>query len=58
MTAMPSDTTEMAIPDYATDDGVERVLVIVAHPDDIDFSTAGSVATWTRAGVDVTYLLV
>ena len=48
----------MEIPDFATDDGVERVLVIVAHPDDIDFGTAGSVATWTRAGVEVTYCLV
>jgi LmbE family N-acetylglucosaminyl deacetylase len=48
----------MEIPDYATDDGVERVLVVVAHPDDIDFGTAGSVATWTDAGIEVTYCLV
>jgi len=25
---------------------VERVLVVTAHPDDVDFGTAGSVATW------------
>ena len=48
----------MEIPDFATDEGVERVLVIVAHPDDIDFGTAGSVATWTDAGIEVTYCLV
>ena len=48
----------MEIPEYATNEGIERVLVIVAHPDDIDFGTAGSVATWTRAGIEVTYLLV
>ncbi len=48
----------MQIPDYATDEGVERVLVVVAHPDDIDFGTAGSVATWSDAGIEVTYCLV
>jgi LmbE family N-acetylglucosaminyl deacetylase len=47
----------MEIPGYASDEGVERVLVVVAHPDDIDFGTAGSVATWTAAGIEVTYCL-
>ncbi len=46
------------IPPFATDEGVERVLVVVAHPDDIDFGTAGSVASWTDAGIEVTYCLV
>jgi LmbE family N-acetylglucosaminyl deacetylase len=41
-----------------TDDAVERVLVVVAHPDDIDFGVAGSVAVWTDAGIDVQYCLV
>lgn len=40
------------------DAGVERILVVVAHPDDIDFGSAGSVATWTDRGIDVTYCLV
>jgi LmbE family N-acetylglucosaminyl deacetylase len=40
------------------DDQVERALVITAHPDDVDFGAAGTVATWTDAGVDVTYCLV
>lgn len=48
----------MDIPEYATDEGVERILVVVAHPDDIDFGTAGSVATWSAAGIEVTYCLV
>ena len=48
----------MEIPDYASDDGVERVLVVVAHPDDIDFGMAGSVAVWTATGIEVTYCLV
>lgn len=47
----------METPDYATDEGLERVLVIVAHPDDIDFGVAGSVATWTSRGIEVTYCL-
>ena len=33
-------------PDHASDEGVERILVVTAHPDDVDFGTAGSVATW------------
>jgi LmbE family N-acetylglucosaminyl deacetylase len=35
-----------------------RVLVVVAHPDDIDFGMAGTVATLTAGGADVTYCLV
>lgn len=35
-----------------------KVLVIVAHPDDIDFGTAGTVATLTDHGVEVVYGLV
>ena len=30
-------------------DGVERILVVTAHPDDVDFAAAGSVAVWTAA---------
>lgn len=37
---------------------IERALVIAAHPDDVDFSAAGTVATLTDAGVRVTYCLV
>src|SRR5690606_8017625 len=37
---------------------VSRVLVIAAHPDDIEFGAAGTVATWTRAGIDVAYCIV
>ncbi len=34
---------------------VERVLVVTAHPDDVDFGAGGTVAAWTRAGVAVSY---
>ncbi len=37
---------------------IERALVVVAHPDDVDFGSAGTVASLTDAGVVVTYCLV
>jgi LmbE family N-acetylglucosaminyl deacetylase len=37
---------------------VRRVLVVTAHPDDVDFGAAGSVAAFTSAGVEVTYCIV
>ncbi|WP_432888251.1 PIG-L deacetylase family protein [Kribbella sp. CA-245084] len=40
------------------DSEIERVLVVVAHPDDIDFGGAGTVALWTKAGIDVHYCVV
>ena len=41
-----------------TDAELQRILVIAAHPDDIDFSAAGTIAGWTDAGIEVTYCLV
>lgn len=35
-----------------------RILVVAAHPDDVDFGTAGTVAQWTEAGDEVTYAIV
>lgn len=40
------------------DSEVERVLAITAHPDDVDFGAAGTVAAWTDAGIHVTYCIV
>jgi LmbE family N-acetylglucosaminyl deacetylase len=41
------------------DDGdVQRILVVTAHPDDVDFGASGTIAGWTRAGVEVTYCIV
>jgi LmbE family N-acetylglucosaminyl deacetylase len=36
----------------------QRAMVVMAHPDDIEFSCAGTVARWTRAGAEVCYVLV
>lgn len=43
---------------WAPGDGVERVLFVTAHPDDVDFGSAGTVATFTDAGVQVAYCIV
>jgi LmbE family N-acetylglucosaminyl deacetylase len=37
---------------------IARVLCITAHPDDVDFGAAGTVAQWTEAGVEVIYCVV
>jgi LmbE family N-acetylglucosaminyl deacetylase len=42
----------------ADNEGIERILVVSAHPDDVDFGVAGSVATWTASGIDVSYCIV
>ncbi len=39
-------------------DDAKRVLCVAAHPDDIDFGFAGTVAGFVAAGLHVTYLLV
>ena len=35
----------------------ESAMVIVAHPDDIEFSCAGTMARWVKAGTKVCYVL-
>jgi LmbE family N-acetylglucosaminyl deacetylase len=37
---------------------IGRILVIAAHPDDVDFGSAGTVAKWTDAGIEVSYCIV
>jgi LmbE family N-acetylglucosaminyl deacetylase len=37
---------------------VERVLVVIGHPDDAEFWAAGTVAQWADAGIGVTYCVV
>jgi LmbE family N-acetylglucosaminyl deacetylase len=36
----------------------ERVLFIVAHPDDPEFGSGGTTARWVRGGAQVTYVIV
>ncbi|MFQ6059487.1 MAG: PIG-L deacetylase family protein [Anaerolineae bacterium] len=39
------------------DDEIQRIMVIVAHPDDTEFGVGGTVAKLTQAGKEVTYVI-
>ena len=36
----------------------KRVMVIVAHPDDPEFFSGGTIALWAREGAEITYLIL
>ncbi len=36
----------------------KSAMVVVAHPDDAEFMVAGTVAKWTAAGCEVTYVVI
>jgi LmbE family N-acetylglucosaminyl deacetylase len=55
---MRSVTTSVPRPAPRDDSEIERALVIAAHPDDADFGSAGTVATWTTKGIEVSYCIV
>lgn len=40
------------------DSEVERVLVVTAHPDDVDYGAAGTIAGWTAKGIEVHYCIL
>jgi LmbE family N-acetylglucosaminyl deacetylase len=40
------------------DDAFQRVLCVVAHPDDVEYGASSAVAAWTARGVEVAYLLL
>ncbi|OKI68970.1 PIG-L deacetylase family protein [Micromonospora sp. CB01531] len=37
---------------------VRRALAVFAHPDDVDFGCAGTIAGWVDEGIEVAYLIV
>jgi LmbE family N-acetylglucosaminyl deacetylase len=49
------DTTAMK---PFADDAFQRVLCVVAHPDDVEYGTSSAVAAWTAHGIEVAYLLL
>lgn len=52
---MPDNSAPLTVDDGSDD--VERILVVTAHPDDVDFAAAGSVAVWTGRGIEVSYCI-
>ncbi len=40
------------------DEQVQRILMVTAHPDDVDFGSGGTIAAWTDAGLEVSYCIV
>ncbi len=52
---VPDSPTVLAVLEL---DEIAAALVVVAHPDDVDFGAAGTVAALTDRGVAVTYCLV
>jgi LmbE family N-acetylglucosaminyl deacetylase len=41
-----------------TNTDLKRVMVIMAHPDDPEFFTGGTIALWTREGAEIIYLIL
>jgi LmbE family N-acetylglucosaminyl deacetylase len=54
----PADRKEGALEVFEGDETIKKALAIVAHPDDVDFGMAGTIATLTAQGIDVSYCLV
>jgi LmbE family N-acetylglucosaminyl deacetylase len=44
--------------DVRSDEEIERILIVTAHPDDVDFGAAGTISVWTAKGISVTYCIV
>ena len=40
------------------DESFQRVLCVVAHPDDMEYGASAAVARWTARGIEVGYLLL
>ncbi len=56
---MSEEEANLAARDAGAADSIpERALVVVAHPDDCDFGSAGTVATWAAKGAQVSYCIV
>lgn len=50
-----AEESKLSGPDW---EDVERVLIIMAHPDDPDFTCSGTVIKMVRHGIEVTYMIL
>lgn len=50
--------TTITLAEVIDDSDIERILCVMAHPDDVDFGLGGTVANFTDKGFEVTYCLV
>ncbi|GAA1487566.1 PIG-L deacetylase family protein [Brachybacterium sacelli] len=57
MTSASEHVAPTALP-ALPEDGIRRVLCVVAHPDDMEYGASAAVRAWSEAGVAVTYLLL
>jgi LmbE family N-acetylglucosaminyl deacetylase len=55
---MTGDAPAVPNPLQPLDEGWQRALAIVAHPDDMEFGAAAAVARWTGQGKEVVYVLL
>jgi len=46
------------VPRFDADYVPRSAMAIYAHPDDVEFTVAGTLAKWARAGCEVTYVLI
>ncbi|MFF0267697.1 PIG-L deacetylase family protein [Kribbella sp. NPDC004536] len=49
--------TRMTLP-ALPEESFQRVLCVVAHPDDMEYGASAAVARWTARGIEVAYLLL
>jgi LmbE family N-acetylglucosaminyl deacetylase len=49
--------TQPKIRQVSVREDVRRALVVTAHPDDVDFGAAGTIASWVEAGIEVAYCI-
>lgn len=57
VTPGPEAALDESVVDALDLDGIERVLAVTAHPDDVDFGSAGTIARLVKAGVAVSYCI-
>ena len=56
--AMDTGTGTPHRPQQLDTSTMQRVLIVVAHPDDAEYGTSAAVAEWVARGIEVSYLLL